>query len=342
MSLANFLQELNRALDENGGDSAVLLLENELRTFNNTKNVNPNNPQAIENAVSRAISDGEKSHRPFVTDFIKAVVDSRAHRHLMAFDELDQAMKSFLETSFVKGAIWTIPIIKLMAIYLRIYAGNAEKQKGTKPTASTEDKKKVTERDPLGDCARTLMDVFRKAVSDKSELPQSRKWVLLDVINSLFRIYFRINQLRLCKNLIQPVESGQNFPPFDSFSSAQRVTYKYYAGRFAMYESDFMEAQKRLEYAFHHCHKDYADNKRKILTYLISVNLVLGKAPSPRLLRKYNMDSFVQLVDGYRKGDLRQFQASLDQYQDLFIRKGIYLIIDKAKIVVYRNLCKRM
>lgn len=67
--------------------------------------------------------------------------------------------------------------------------------------------------------------------------------------------------MRLCTNLIKFVE-GPNFPPFEEFPVAQRVTYKYYVGRISMFNSDFEIARNHLEYAFEHCHSGKPKNKR--------------------------------------------------------------------------------
>ena len=52
---------------------------------------------------------------------------------------------------------------------------------------------------------------FQLTVTDRSALPVSKKWGALNVINGLFKIYFSINNLRLCQNLIRAVE-GPAFP----------------------------------------------------------------------------------------------------------------------------------
>ena len=60
------------------------------------------------------------------------------------------------------------------------------------------------------------------------------------------------------------------------------------------------------------------------------------------MLDKYGLDEFKPLVEGIRKGDLRTFQDGLVHYQDRFIRQGTYLLLEKCKTVVYRNLFKRV
>jgi hypothetical protein len=61
----------------------------------------------------------------------------------------------------------------------------------------------------------------------------------LEIIITLFKVYFRLNTLRLCKNLINAVNSRQ-FLPFDAFPASQRVTYKYYTGRLAIFDENYV------------------------------------------------------------------------------------------------------
>lgn len=43
-----------------------------------------------------------------------------------------------------------------------------------------------------------------------------------------------------------------------------------------------------------------------------------------------------------RTGNLGRFNAALQTYLDVFIRMGTYLVLEKAKTLVYRNLLKRV
>jgi hypothetical protein len=65
----------------------------------------------------------------------------------------------------------------------------------------------------------------------------------LDIVNVSIKTYFRLNTLRLCKNLIRTVESRQ-FSPFHTFPAAQRVTYKFYVGRLAVFDERYVRGRK--------------------------------------------------------------------------------------------------
>ena len=112
-------------------------------------------------------------------------------------------------------------------------------------------------------------------------------------VNELFGMYFRLNNLRLCKNLIRPIESRKLH---EKGSMAEMVTYRYYVGRLNSFEDQHRSADINLDYAFKHCHKDALNNKKRILKYLIPVKLYRGILPTTlcELLFR-QMNNFVKL-----------------------------------------------
>lgn len=95
-------------------------------------------------------------------------------------------------------------------------------------------------------------------------------------------------------------------------------------------------------YAFDHCPRTSVKNKRLCLLYLVPTRLVLGRFASGRLLDKYSLAHFRPLCAAVSAGDLRAFNEHKDAHQSLYIQQGIYLIVERAKTIVYRNLFKRM
>ncbi|PKU38897.1 pci domain-containing protein 2 [Limosa lapponica baueri] len=159
-----------------------------------------------------------------------------------------------------------LPIMYAVALDLRIFANNADQQLVKKG------KSKVG--DMLEKAAELLMSCFRVCASDtRAGIEDSKKWGMLFLVNQLFKIYFKINKLHLCKPLIRAIDSS-NLK--DEYSMAQRVTYRYYVGRKAMFDSDFKQAEEYLSFAFEHCHRSSQKNKRMILIYLLPVKMLLG------------------------------------------------------------------
>ena len=133
---------------------------------------------------------------------------------------------------------------------------------------------------------------------------------MLYIIVAMFKTYFKLNTLRLCKNLIKAVEvKVGNRPSFVEAAAevipiADLVSYRFYVGRLNMFEdqvmrpgevevtgggghewwrvktkkisphpqtpSQYMEAEKNLDFALAHCRADAYHNKQRILGECLS------------------------------------------------------------------------
>uniref|UniRef100_A0A8C9RBC6 PCI domain-containing protein 2 n=1 Tax=Scleropages formosus TaxID=113540 RepID=A0A8C9RBC6_SCLFO len=225
-----------------------------------------------------------------------------------------------------------LPIMFAVTLDLRIFANSAEQQ--------LQKKGKGKVGDMLEKAAEQLMSCFRVCASDnRAGIDDSKKWGMLFLINQLFKIYFKINKLHLCKPLIRAIDSS-NLK--DEYSMAQRVTYKYYVGRKAMFDSDFKLAEEFLSFAFQHCHRSCQRNKRMILIYLLPVKMLLGHMPTHQLLRKYDLMQFAEVTRAVSEGNLLLLNDALAKHETFFIRCGIFLILEKLKVITYRNLFKKV
>ncbi|XP_018400553.1 PREDICTED: PCI domain-containing protein 2 [Cyphomyrmex costatus] len=226
---------------------------------------------------------------------------------------------------------WMLPVMNVMCLELRLLAIGAENCKNNK---------NVKPGEVLEKCAECLMACFRVCAADsRSSEEDTKRWGMLALINQLLKVYFRINKLHLCRPLIRAIESS---PYKDHFALAQQITYKFFVGRKAMFDSDYKIADEYLTYAFEHCHIQCSKNKRLILTYLVPVKMLLGYMPKQHLLEKYNLMEFWELRESVRKGDLRSLERVMAKHETFFIDAGIYLIVEKLKLIAYRNLFKKV
>ena len=109
-----------------------------------------------------------------------------------------------------------------------------------------------------------------------------------------------------------------------------------------MFEDQYVAAEAHLIYAFAHCRASDAANKRAILEFLLPVRLRRGALPREALLRKHGLSALAPLVAAVRAGDLRTFNAELARNQLAFVKRGTFLLLEKVKILVYRNLFKKI
>ncbi|VEL35533.1 unnamed protein product [Protopolystoma xenopodis] len=188
--------------------------------------------------------------------------------------------------------------------------------------------------------AQLILKLFQICASDsRTQLEDSKKLGMMGLANQLFKIYFQINRLNLCKPMIRALE---NMDMNEHFSLAQRVTYCYYVGRKAMFDGEFSAANRSLTFAFEHCFPSRRNNKRLILIYLIPVRMLLGTLPNAALLYKYNLKEFLGIVEAVKSGNLKKLNDELERFEPFFINSGVYLMLEKLKSITYRNLFKRV
>ncbi|CAE1304342.1 PCI domain-containing protein 2,PCI domain-containing protein 2 homolog [Acanthosepion pharaonis] len=206
--------------------------------------------------------------------------------------------------------------------------------------AQTVKKGKGKSGEKLEKAAELLMGCFRVCASDsRAATEDSKKWGMLNLVNQLFKIYFKINKLHLCKPLIRAIDSS---PLKDRFSLSQLVTYRFFVGRKAMFDSDFKAAEEYLTFAFERCHKESRGNKRLILIYLLPVKMLLGYMPKVVVLKRYDLMQFADVAKAVSSGNLLLLNEALQRNEAFFIKCGIYLILEKLKIITYRNLFKKV
>ncbi|CAH2105479.1 unnamed protein product [Euphydryas editha] len=221
---------------------------------------------------------------------------------------------------------WCLPLMYTVCLDLRLVAQKAE---------TIQSNGKILEK-----AAESLLSCFRVCAADNRTSDEDTKRLgMLYLVNQLLKVYFRINKLHLCKPLIRAIDSS---PLWYQFPLAQQITYRYFVGRKAMFDSDYRMADEYLSFAFQKCHRRSHKNKRLILTYLIPVKMLLGYMPTRNLLQKYDLLQFWDLTSVVKNGDLRGIDRIMEMHETFFISAGIYLIVEKLKIIAYRNLFRKV
>lgn len=83
-----------------------------------------------------------------------------------------------------------------------------------------------------------------------------KKEPVLEIVVTLFKVYFELNTLRLCKNLSNAVDRLD----FNIFPASSRISYKFYMGRLSIFDNDYVGLQAQAKYLyflvfFHYFHE---------------------------------------------------------------------------------------
>lgn len=321
-----YLQQVDEALQQGRGRKAAELLSCKHAHSASTR-LQVEDPELAVQRVMDAPWD------EVVCQHLRCLYHMNNYEFVEAYKEqavLVQVFTKILQS--LKEENWALPIMYTACLDLRLFASQADVQLSKKG--------KGKPGETLEKAAELLMGCFRVCASDnRSSLDNSKRRGMLNLVNQLFKIYFKVNKLHLCKPLIRAIESSALK---DHFSISQVVTYRYYVGQKAMFDSDFKNAEEYLTFAFLRCDRESMHNKRLILIYLIPVKMLLGHMPSEALLRKYDLMQFAEVVSAVTEGNLRRLDGALSANEEFFIKSGIYLILERLRVITYRNLFKKV
>lgn len=126
------------------------------------------------------------------------------------------------------------------------------------------------------------------------------------------------------------------------FSKSDLVALKYYEGRVALFDFKFSKAEQCLEGAFGRSHYRSYKNQRTILKYLIPAKVYCGKFPTVELIQKYKLFEYALLVKAISEGNLELYRSQMDKYKKIWIKRSLYLTLEKLELLVLRNLMKKV
>ncbi|KAI9730710.1 MAG: COP9 signalosome (CSN) subunit [Cirrosporium novae-zelandiae] len=247
---------------------------------------------------------------------------------------------------------WTVPCLYVVGRYLRIFAIKADAQAKKKGavTFNAGFQDDVVggfgNNENLEEAARVINRIFTLCISDRAPPEESRKWGLYYTTGLLFKTYFKLNSIGLCKNIIRALgASVTDMPALEQFPKSHVVTFKYYLGVIYFLEEDYLKAEENLMAAWNMCHKDAHKNRELILTYLVPCRLLTTHTlPTPSLIAPYPRLAalFTPLGSCIRRGDLAGFDEALKAGEDEFVKRRIYLTLERGRDIATRNLFRKV
>lgn len=141
-----------------------------------------------------------------------------------------------------------------------------------------------------------------------------------------------------------------DLPPLEQFPRSHIVTWKYYCGLFAFGREDYeivlprmsklIQAQRELNEAFNLSLASSVRNLGLILSYLLPLHLISSTYPSRQLLQRYQQlyALYEPLFTAICTGNLRLFDSHLAEYSPIFLRKRVYLAIERSRQCCLRTL----
>ncbi|SHO77502.1 Similar to S.cerevisiae protein YJR084W (Protein that forms a complex with Thp3p) [Malassezia sympodialis ATCC 42132] len=198
----------------------------------------------------------------------------------------------------------------------------------------------------MEECARTLNRGFSACVADRyPSMAQSKKWGTYAMVNLVFRTYFQLHSISLCKNILRALGAG-DLPPLEAFPKAHVVTFRYYVGRLALLEEDYGRAEAELSQALALAPRSSTAHIERILVYLIPIRLLQGQQLAPAWLAEFPRVAqlYAPFLRACQRGDVRAYDEALrdSAVERALVHLGVYLAMERARDVCVTRLLRRV
>lgn len=198
---------------------------------------------------------------------------------------------------------------------------------------------------------------------DAEEAPEhSRRRGALALVNGLIIILFQRFNTHQCAVLLSAVDHAENVAETTKDTArsilhpsrhmiSEVVTYYYYKGRMRLYERQLDEAHRSLREAYTLLppagfgNEPQRLNKERVRFFLAVAGVANGRRIPTEILRADEdllPRLFGPLVWAIERGDPVRFSKALDTHALVFHRRGVYLILQQAKILCYLMVVARV
>ncbi|KAK3944775.1 protein CSN12 [Diplogelasinospora grovesii] len=196
--------------------------------------------------------------------------------------------------------------------------------------------------------ADIIQKIFTSCLTDRSSTrwqpPKGKKVAIYLFANLTLKLLFACEKSRLAVQMFTNLSTQG--PALSLYPASQRVTFLYYLGRFNFDYDHYFRAHMCFEEAYRQCPPQFQKHRRKILTYWIPANLLMGRFPSRSLLARPEAagfsDIFVPICGAVRSGNFVAFHQALARSGEWLWKRGLYLtFLYRLKQLVWRSFIRR-
>ncbi|KAM1809667.1 hypothetical protein ACFX12_026543 [Malus domestica] len=271
-------------------------------------------------------SDNDSQFGEILVHLFRAFHSYRIGNSIDSYQAFEKSANAFIQEFRNWDTAWALPALYVIAYEIRVLSERADKELASNGKSP----------EKLKGAGSFLMKVFG-VLAGKGP----KRVGALYVTCQLFKVYFKLGTVHLCRSVIRSIETARIFD-FEEFPKRDKVAYMYYTGRLEVFNENFPAADHKLSYALKHCNPQREANTRMILKYLIPVKLSLGILPNDWLLEKYNLVEYRNVVQALKRGDIQLLRHALEEHEDRFLRSGVYLVLEKLELQVYQRLIKKI
>ncbi|KAG1175623.1 hypothetical protein G6F70_003963 [Rhizopus microsporus] len=327
--IESFLQKIKKNSQEERGKPLAALFAYSEKHVDQLVSHNLR-PQELQELINRA--QLESPWNDIALHHIRTAINLDQEDYEEAFLSQKELVQSF-QRNMPNFTRWVLPVLYVFNNDLRLIATRADQDKEAEEG----------QRRKLEEAANVISKSFTGCITDRSVMSLSKKYGTYRMIGMLFRIYFKLKQQNLCKNILRAVKAA-DMPPIEQFPKSDRVTFRYYLGRLYFLEEDYAKAENELNLAFRECTNRHVKNKELILQTLLPIKLMKGVLPTQALFSQFPEARHIysDLAAAMKKGYVKAFNEALSKSEPTLIKQRTYFAVEKAENIAIRQLFRKV
>jgi PCI domain len=168
-----------------------------------------------------------------------------------------------------------------------------------------------------------LREIFPKCHRDKT------KFVVTCFVScEILKLYISLDQNSLCSPVLATIKNIYN----PNLPVGVSAPLNFYWGKILLEKNELKEACEKFEFAY------LNTSNHLCLFYLTPLKLILGSLPTSS--HQFPNNPYERIVRSLQSGNLKMFNEEISKHQWIFIKQGIFLLIEKLKFICYWSLVK--
>ncbi|KAH8611265.1 hypothetical protein ERJ75_000987100 [Trypanosoma vivax] len=197
--------------------------------------------------------------------------------------------------------------------------------------------------------------------ADPKDAPEhSRRRGALAVCNGLLSILFRRYNTHQCRVIINSVEQSERVAAAGGeggrlvikpalHMTAEVLTFMYYKGRVMLYDRRLQEAHASFQQAYHLLPPPGSGtdvqqrNKQRVRFFLTVAGVANGRVVPEDIMQRDDLIAYIfrPMLAAAQRGDPCAFTSSVDSYGVLLRKRGVYFLLQHAKLMCFLVLVSR-
>lgn len=191
-------------------------------------------------------SDNYSHFADILLPLFRSIQNYRQGNLLEAYNAFEKTANAFIQEFRNWESAWALETLYVIVYDIRVLAEKADRELASNGKSP----------EKLKGAGSVLMKVFGTLAGKGS-----KRVGALYVTCQLFKIYFKLGTVHLCRSVIRSIETARIFD-FEEFPKRDKVTYMYYTGRLEVFNENFPSADYKLSYALNHCNPQSEANIR--------------------------------------------------------------------------------